>query len=311
MVLDDIVGQAVPVSIFKRGLTSNSLGHAYLFSGRQGLGKETLARVVAQELVKQGGPLSELHVLTGEGSIGIEEIRDLRAKASLASAGLSIWIVVGAERMTAEASNALLKTLEEPPEGTYFFLTTSTVQSLLPTIVSRCLHLPFRSVGEEEIMIWLRNRLGESYDEVKAEKIARLAQGSLGKAWQYWEGSLLKERQKVISKLIEIPKLSYAEILGLSQTWPEDRTQVVLELRFFLEWFRDILIVKNHIDSSLYNPEYKSELTELSAYYSNEDLFYIIKRIKETEKSIARNARIRFHLGILLLLIKKGALTQW
>lgn len=311
MVLNDIVGQVVPVSIFKRGLASNSLGHAYLFSGEQGLGKETFARAVAHELIKQGGPLSELHVLAGESSIGIEEIRSLRAKAALASSGFSVWIIVGAERMSAEASNALLKTLEEPPKDTYFFLTTTTVQNLLPTIISRCQHLPFRSVPEEEILMWLSKKSGKSYDDAKARKVAKLAQGSLGKAWKYWEGPLLKERQEVISKLIEIPKLSYAEILGLSQTWPEDREKIVLELNFFLEWFRDILIVKNQIDSSLYNPEYKLELRKLSSYYSNENLFHIIKRIKEMEKSIAGNARIRFHLGALLLLIKKGALTQW
>ena len=146
MTLDQIIGQAVPVSILKRALSTNSLGHAYLFSGEEGVGKETTARVVAEELAKQGGPLSSLHVLGGEGSIKIEDIRQLRQSASLASAGNTVWLILDADRLTPEAGNALLKTLEEPVPGTHFFLTTTKVQSMLPTIVSRCQHLQFRRI---------------------------------------------------------------------------------------------------------------------------------------------------------------------
>lgn len=309
MVFDEIIGQKVPVTIFKRGFASDSLGHAYLFSGKDGLGKETFARAIADELLKRGGPQSELHVLSGDGTIKVEEIRNLRRAASLSSGGHSIWIIVGAERMGPEASNAFLKTLEEPPEGTYFFLTTSIVHGLLPTIVSRCIHIPFRPISESEICVWLSNRTGESTDDIQIQRAARLAQGSLGKAWQYWESSLLQTREEVISKLIKIPELSYAEALGLSQTWSEDKIEVALELQFFLEWFRDLLSVKNQLELPLYNPEYEGEMEKICDYYSNKDLFSIIQKISETVNAMSWNARIRFHLGYLLLLIKKGALT--
>lgn len=74
MTLEQIIGQAVPVAILKRALDTDSLGHAYLFSGEEGVGKETVARAVAQELAKRKGGLSTLQVLGGEGSIGIDEI---------------------------------------------------------------------------------------------------------------------------------------------------------------------------------------------------------------------------------------------
>jgi DNA polymerase-3 subunit delta' len=307
--LDQIIGQAVPVSILKRALSTNSLGHAYLFSGEEGVGKETTARVVAEELAKQGGPLSSLHVLGGEGSIKIEDIRQLRQSASLASAGNTVWLILDADRLTPEAGNALLKTLEEPVPGTHFFLTTTKVQSMLPTIVSRCQHLQFRRIPEEEICQWLAKQTQQSPADERIRTISRLAQGSLGKALAYWKGSLLEERETVISKLIQVPRASYPAVLGLSQTWPEDREKIHQELQVFLEWHRDLLTVKNGIDLPLYNPGYERQLKEISALYTNDTLFVIIEKIVEMGKAIAGNGRIRFCLGYLLLMMKRGALT--
>ncbi|HHT43302.1 MAG TPA: AAA family ATPase [Firmicutes bacterium] len=309
MTLDQIIGQAVPVSILKRALSTNSLGHAYLFSGEEGVGKETTARVVAEELAKQGGPLSSLHVLGGEGSIKIEDIRQLRQSASLASAGNTVWLILDADRLTPEAGNALLKTLEEPVPGTHFFLTTTKVQSMLPTIVSRCQHLQFRRIPEEEICQWLAKQTQQSPADERIRTISRLAQGSLGKALAYWKGSLLEERETVISKLIQVPRASYPAVLGLSQTWPEDREKIHQELQVFLEWHRDLLTVKNGIDLPLYNPGYERQLKEISALYTNDTLFVIIEKIVEMGKAIAGNGRIRFCLGYLLLMMKRGALT--
>src|SRR5690554_3142269 len=107
--LDHVVGQAVPVSILKRALSTNRVGHAYLFSGAEGLGKETVARAMASELKRRGGPLSEIHILDGDETIRIDDIRELHRKAALVPSGFSIWIILEAKRMHVEASNAFLK----------------------------------------------------------------------------------------------------------------------------------------------------------------------------------------------------------
>lgn len=309
MTLDDIIGQSVPVSILKHGLKTNTLGHAYLFSGEPGLGKETTARAVANELRLIGGPKSEVHTLTGTGSIKIEDIASLRKKAAYSAAGNTIWIMTNVERMTREASNAFLKTLEEPHSGTYFFLTTSKVQDLLPTIVSRCQHLPFRIIDENEISLWLAKQSGLTSEDSKIRSIARLSKGSIGRAWEYWEGDNLEYRAEIIRKLIKVPTASYPEVLGMSLNWPEDRQIIGQDLELFLEWHRDLLIIKNGVNSPLYNPDYQQELEKTSTYYSNSSLFKIIQEIMDFDASIQGNARIRFGLGYLLLLMKKGALT--
>lgn len=309
MTLERIVGQAVPISILQRALETATLGHAYLFSGEEGLGKETVARAVAQELKERGGPLSEIYVLEGEGTIKVDEIRDLRNRAALTKSGNSIWLILDAERLNREASNAFLKILEEPPAGTYFFLTTTQVHSLLPTIVSRCQHLPFRRLSEEDIYKWLSSRQGQSYTDSQIRAAAKLAHGSLGRAQAYLEGSLLEQRDEVIAKLIKVPRASYPEILGLSHNWPEERNTVDRELQLFLEWYRDLITVKNEIDLPLYNPGYERELQEISALYTNHGLLMILELIGEMKKAIAGNGRMRFCLGYLLLMMKRGALT--
>jgi len=307
--LDCIIGQDVPVSILKRGLAAGTLGHAYLFSGRAGLGKETTARAAAEILQKQGGPYSEIHVLSGEGSLGVDEIRSLRKKAAYASAGNVIWLIIGAERMTVEAANAFLKTLEEPHQGVYFFLTTENVQRLLPTIVSRCQHLPFRAVPEKEIAKWLAGRSGEEADSPKIKAIARLAQGSLGRAWDYYQGPLLAYREEIVEKMARLPFASYPEVLGMSQTWPEEREKVQFDLQVMLEWYRDLLTIKGEAGPTLYNPNRREELKRISSYYPYHSLYGIIDQISAAKTAVAGNARIRFSLGYLLLLMKKGALT--
>ncbi|MDI9485151.1 MAG: hypothetical protein QM372_06765 [Bacillota bacterium] len=307
--LDEIIGQAVPVSVLQQALAANTMGHAYLFSGIEGVGKETAARAAAAVLAKLGGPLSEVHVLGGEATIKVDEIKEVCRQAALKPAGNSIWIILDAERLTADAGNVLLKTLEEPPQGTYFFLTTTQVHALLPTIVSRCQHLPFGRIGEEEIVQWLAERTGVPADDEKIRSIARLARGSLGRALAYWEGSLLDERQALLAQLIRVPRLSYPEILGLSQNWPEDRQRIASELQIILEWHRDLYVVKHGAELPLYNPGYRRELEEIGSLYANEDLLKIMDQIIETGKAIAGNGRIRFYIGYLLLLMKKGALT--
>ncbi|MFY9525944.1 MAG: AAA family ATPase [Limnochordia bacterium] len=309
MTLDSIVGQAVPVAILKNGLASGTLGHAYLLAGEAGLGKETTARAAARELQKLGGPLSELYVLDGEGTIQIDTIRAMRQQAAYAKKGSQIWLILDADRMSTEAANAFLKTLEEPADNTYFFLTTTRIHDMLPTIVSRCQQLDFRPIPEGEICQWLAERTDKDPDDARIRLAARLARGSLGKAWEYWQGPLFEWRQSVLDKLIRIPQLDYAEVMGLSLAWPEDRSRFALELQWFKEWYRDLLVIKGDLALPLYNGDYKGELERISSYYTKRSLFLILDEITAMDKTLVSNARIRFYLGYLLLLMKKGALA--
>ncbi|NLJ75089.1 MAG: AAA family ATPase [Firmicutes bacterium] len=309
MGLDSIVGQSLAVSILRRGLETNTLSHAYLFHGDAGLGKETTARAVADELIKQGGIYSQFRVIEGTPSIKIEQIRLLKEQSEYSQNGNLVWLIKDVDNMTPQAANAFLKTLEEPVKGVYFFLTTTSLHSLLPTIVSRCQLIPFRSISEDVIRDYLAEKTGVDREDVKVRLAARMARGSIGRAIEYWDGPVLEHRREVLDRLSQIPILSFPEVLGMSQNWNEDRQQVLMDLQLMLEWYRDLAAIKSGVDIPLYNPDYENELTEISADYSYRSLFRIIQEISEMVSAIQGNARVRFCIGYLLLMMKKGALA--
>ena len=169
--------------------------------------------------------------------------------------------------MTVEAANAFLKVLEEPSPGVYFFLTTTNIHRILPTIVSRCQVVPFRAIPEEMIQKYLAQKYSQASDDPKVRLIARMARGSIGRALEYWEGPLLERRQQVLETLIRIPASSYPEVLGFSQRWEEERVQVIEDLQLMLGWYRDLAAVKSGSTVSLYNPDYAGKLQEISQVY--------------------------------------------
>jgi DNA polymerase-3 subunit delta' len=299
MTLLEVLGQPVAVTILENSRAQGRLAHAYLFYGDEGVGKETAVRILAAG--------SHLHVIEGSPAIKIEQIRMLRQQSSYIQSGSSVWLIKDADNMTVEAANAFLKVLEEPSPGVYFFLTTTNIHRILPTIVSRCQVVPFRAIPEEMIQKYLAQKYSQASDDPKVRLIARMARGSIGRALEYWEGPLLERRQQVLETLIRIPASSYPEVLGFSQRWEEERVQVIEDLQLMLGWYRDLAAVKSGSTVSLYNPDYAGKLQEISQVYSYRALCEIMHEISEMQAAIAGNARPRFVLGRLFLSMKKGA----
>ncbi|MDP9326047.1 MAG: DNA polymerase III subunit gamma/tau, partial [Candidatus Dormibacteraeota bacterium] len=168
---EDLVGQAAAARTLKNALVSGRVAHAYLFTGIRGTGKTSTARILAKAVnclnPKDGEPCNECTscVAVTDGSAtdlieidaasnrGVDEIRDLREKAKYLPAQLKhkVYIIDEAHQLTPEAFNALLKTLEEPPEHVLFILCTTEAHKLPSTIISRCQRFDFRRIDEADI----------------------------------------------------------------------------------------------------------------------------------------------------------------
>jgi DNA polymerase III subunit gamma/tau len=199
---DEVVGQEQSVLALKNAISSGRIHHAYLFSGPRGVGKTSIARIFAKSLNCHKGPTvipcndcpscleisrgTSLDVIEIDGASnrGIDDIRSLResVKLSPVNARYKVYIIDEVHQITTDGFNALLKTLEEPPQHVKFIFATTHPQKVLPTILSRCQKFQFSLVSTEKIVGKLK-KITEA-EKVKVEDtliytIARAGQGSL------------------------------------------------------------------------------------------------------------------------------------
>jgi DNA polymerase III subunit gamma/tau len=235
---EQVLGQNHVKDVLVAALQRGRIGHAYLFSGPRGVGKTTTARLLAMavncensdpakrpcgvcescQLVRAGNH-PDVTELDAASNNSVDDIRDLREKVRLSSmrGGKRVWVLDEAHMLSRAASNALLKTLEEPPDNLVFILATTEPEKLPPTILSRCQHFRFRRLSEEEIGSKLERLCKEA--KVKAEPsalslVARAADGAMRDAESLLE-RLLTSGETITQHLAE-------EALGLP---PQERMQ--------------------------------------------------------------------------------------
>ncbi len=235
---EQVVGQNHVKDVLVAALQRSRIGHAYLFSGPRGVGKTTTARLLAMAVncehkdptkrpcgvcesctLVRAGNHPDVIELDAASNNSVEDIRDLREKVRLSSmrGGKRVWVLDEAHMLSRAASNALLKTLEEPPENLVFILATTEPEKLPPTILSRCQHFRFRRLSEEEIQSKLERLCKEA--KVKAESsalslVARAADGAMRDAESLLE-RLLTSGETITQHMAE-------EALGLP---PQERMQ--------------------------------------------------------------------------------------
>jgi len=328
------IGNEKARRILERGLDEDRLSHAYLLSGPSGVGKMTLAVETAQAVncLGKARPCGEcvqcvriergLHAdmrivgVDTDGSddgrrrvvISIDQVREVQREAGLKPyEGRSrVFVFDGAEHLSEEAANCLLKTLEEPPDQVLLMLLTADHGALLPTLVSRCQLLELRPVPARELAQTLQSTYGT--DESRALEIARLSGGMPGWAIQAVSqpGPLeeLAEKLETIERVVRSgleERFSYAADLATS--FGRDRETVRRELGLWLEWWRDLLMVKTGVPDYATNLSLLDRLQELAGSVTTVQLVRVLRAIRETSEYLERNVNPRLALeGMMLTL---------
>lgn len=218
----EVYGQEHIVTILKNQIMSNMISHAYLFSGPRGTGKTTIAKIFAQA-VNCAGPregescgacesclstannsLSDVIEIDAASNRGIDEIRDLKDKVNFLPliGRYRVYIIDEVHMLTPEAFNALLKTLEEPPEHIIFIFATTEAGKVPATILSRCQRFDFARISHSEIIARLKDvsvQLNLSYEEAALRLIAERSDGALRDALSMLDKSIAIKRQEVLS----------------------------------------------------------------------------------------------------------------
>ena len=346
----DLVGQQHVTETLKNAIVNNRVAHAYIFSGARGVGKTTAARILAKALNCVKGPTPEpcgvcdsckeiaagtsLDVIEIDAASnrGIDQIRELREMVRYAPAASRTKVVIldEAHMLTGEASNALLKTLEEPPDRVVFVMATTEPENLEDTIRSRSQHFHFRALTFAEIT----KRLEEiaQKEELTIEPgamavIARMAEGSLRDALSLLEqaraycGDTIPDDQ-VRALLGVVPEDALEELvgaiaagsadraLGLVHTFQKEGRNLQHFCREAIRHIRNLLIARVcGADSELIaaTPDQRPAIAKAAALFSEEDLTRFFQILLQTDDDLRRKPDPRVHLEMGLLRLINAA----
>ncbi|MDI6779327.1 MAG: DNA polymerase III subunit delta' [Bacteroidota bacterium] len=245
-------------------------------------------------------------------TIKISSIRDVRRETamSVSAKGKRVIIIMNAEDMGIEASNALLKTLEEPSQNTILILTSSNKDALLPTIVSRCQLIRFDELTENQIKEALIIR--ENVDEEKSNIIARLANGNYRRALEMINTDFFEKRSQLVNFLVLVLTSDTLKISQEVERIVKSSSKPEIE-QFFLMlnvWFRDVKTMQEGADNII-NTDLLSRLTKFLNRYPNGDFHRIITAIEKSISLIQKNVYIplvffRFIVTIRNILLVKS-----
>ena len=334
----ELVGQDHILRRLEAGLKAGQLAHAYLLAGPQHVGKMTLAVELAKALnclEQDGAPCGSCvqctRIAAGnhadirivgvapreEGDptrtvIGIPEVREVLHQVSLKPYEGSQIVVIfdGVEALSDEGANALLKTLEEPPDEVTFLLLSSNEESLLSTIRSRCSLLSLLPVPQRQMIEALTAR--ESVEVERAAELARLSRGCYGWAYRVLHGTEVWEaREQTLDRVYEVCRAGLAERFEyaseLATQFSRERETARQVLFEWQRWWRDLLLIKEGAESYMHNADRDEELRLHATSVTTQQAVGFLERLQTTLEALDRNANPRLACEVLMLNLPKVA----
>lgn len=319
-----VIGQDKILSLLDYSLRTNAIAHAYLLVGPRHVGKGTLAINLAQALncdgpevpcgecrscqrIREGKHADVTPIgLDSRTEIGIDDIRGLQHSANLPpyEGKCKVFIIDEAEYLSTEAANSLLKILEEPPPRVVWLLLAAEEERLLPTVISRCQRLELKPVPSDRV----QEVLIRSYnvDADKAKFLTQLCHGRLGWAVSaLTNDDILEQRSQRIAKLVSLltagleQRFAYAQ--ELASQFSQDRKAGADIVEAWLNWWRDLMLVKGGCKEAIINVDYETVLEEQARGLSLSEIKEFLANLGLLQEAISKNVNPRLALEWLML----------
>jgi DNA polymerase-3 subunit delta' len=317
-----IVGHSKQLETLRLALAHGRLHHAYLFVGAAGLGKKTIGLSLAKAIhcsVASGDFCGEcadcariqdgnhpdvrlIEPLAGKKEISIQQIRELEKELNLRSfsGNKKIVILDPATLMNLSAQNALLKTLEEPPNDSLLILIAASVGELLPTLRSRCLRVSFAPLARDQVAAFLVSEKKVPVEEAKL--LAAMSKGSLEAVAAVDSQELLARRHRWIVLLLRVASGDYRTAAETAEALAGNKEESLRFLEWAESWYRDLLVytvTQNQQD--MVNVDMIPQIEQLAAAVELEHLLARIAEAKGAVVAMQRNLNRRMVLENLLL----------
>ena len=324
----NILGQEAVKDHLKKAIEYHKVSHAYILTGEKGMGKKMLANAFALSLLcEKGGsePCMQCHscrqVLSGNhpdliyvthdkpASIGVEDVRN-QINDTIAvrpyNGGYKIYIVDEAEKMTVQAQNALLKTIEEPPSYAVILLLTANEDAFLPTILSRCVQLKLKPLKDSAVKEYLLESMGVK--EQDADVYAAFARGKLGKAIHLASSEEFKlMHSEMLYLLKSLKDMDITDILDFIKKLREEEVDIYECLDFMQLWYRDVLMFKvtKDVNLMIFKDQYTA-INEISKNSGYDGLENILEAIDKARVRLNANVNTELVLELMLLVMKEN-----
>lgn len=324
----DILGHEMIKEHFQKAIEAQKVSHAYILAGEAGMGRKSLANAFVLTLLCEKGksqPCMECHackqVLSGNhpdliyvkhekpNSIGVDDIRDQINDTIMIrpySSYYKIYIVDEAEKMTVQAQNALLKTIEEPPSYAVILLLTTNPDGFLPTILSRCVQLKLRPLPDFVVKSYLTESMGVPSSE--AELYAAFSRGNLGKAIKLAGSEEFRLMyDEVLHLLKHMKDMDISELLDYIRKLKEDNLDIYECLDFMQIWYRDVLMFKVTKDANLliFKDEYAT-ISGMSKQTGYDGFENILNAIDKARIRLDANVNMELAMELMLLAMKEN-----
>ncbi len=324
----EIFGHDQIKDYFQKAIRANKVSHAYILDGETGMGRKSLAHAFALSLLCEKGknqPCMECHAckqvisnshpdlihVTHEksASIGVDDIREQINDTVLVrpySSYYKIYIVDEAEKMTIQAQNALLKTIEEPPSYAVIILLTTKQEALLPTILSRCVLLKLKPLKDFIVRGYLVKNL--LVPEADADVYAAFARGNLGKAISIASSEKFRlMHQAMLHLMRHIHDVGLSELLDYIGKLKENDLDIQECLDFMQIWYRDVLLYKvtRDINLLIFKDEFKT-INEISTHSAYSGLETVVEAIDKAKVRLHANVNMELTMELLLLVMKEN-----
>ena len=308
----DFIGHEALINNFKQRCLKNTLSHAHLIAGEDGVGKGKLANILAKFILN--GDLDREYVdiinySSEKSSFGVDDVRDIIEEVYKKpfEKDKKVIIIHEGNKLTIQAQNALLKTIEEPPKGVYIIILCESLELILDTIKSRCEIYKLKPLTKSELYEYIKIKKF-NYDENEIKSAIAFSEGVPGRIDRYFNDDKLRElRNNIVILIKNLNKNDLEAILQQEESFSNLKNDKEEVLNIFGLFIRDILINKEiENEEFIINSDKLEDIKELTKEMSFKKLNNMIKTIEEARRNFKSNVSWGMMLRVMLMGFMEG-----